>query len=239
MGEVNSTKWIIVVLLYMFIINIIILGSQAVADYYGDTWETNLSVTNATFTNNYDSDSTKCESPRHLFYLSSEGVLKSGKELGILYSPIIEDNCEQTAGIYSQLECQRIEGCEWVNVTSGWWFWETTTDIQSCEGNINWTYYNNGVEPSTFLNVCNLPLIDNNTETSRSVCENIGCSIVSYDYSSVDYSATGIWNNLKDLATFNLDFNTETPFLATMISFFALYLPLIILLLQLRFLLPI
>jgi len=163
-------------------------------------------------------------------------------------------DCERTKGVLRSDICNSIEGCSWENVTSGFWFWETTEDA-TCLGSINASYY--GIDTTSFLgrevvvehsntevfrdrygskkSICNHP----NVVRNESLCNTFSCT---FDFLQTDLEDTGlssIRRTAGDVFTFRYDFDVENSVLSFVINFVLVILPMIALLISIYFMLPI
>lgn len=163
-------------------------------------------------------------------------------------------DCEKSRGVLRDDICNSIEGCNWENVTTGFWFWETTEDA-TCLGTINASYY--GIDTTTFLDneivashsntdtfndlygtkktICNHP----NVIRNETLCQTFSCT---YDFLQTDTQTTdlgSIKRTAGDVFTFRHDFDVDNSFMSFVLNFVFVILPILGLLIAIYFMLPV
>jgi len=164
--------------------------------------------------------------------------------------------CEESAGVLSSSTCNDISGCNWTSVTSGFWFW-TTTSEPSCIGDINSTTY--GIEknnpffgrprivshnntgywesftPFDDPSVCTHP----NVIQNKTLCNMFSCQweLVTADTS---FNSVGsVYSTISEVFTFRYDFGFTNQTLSLLMNFIFIVLPLLLLIVSLYFMLPV
>lgn len=133
-------------------------------------------------------------------------------------------DCSVSVGALGEDSCNSIAGCSWSNTSNFLWF---TTQSQSCTGQINKTFYNDGVP--TEKDICLIDGLQGNG--NENTCAILGCT--SYEPKNNEgYGSVGfldVVQQISDLYTFRYDFGFE-GFLQVISTLFLVYLPSIILL---------
>lgn len=233
-GVFVAGVWILLLILYFTIFIFIVNGSQNIS--IESDYNLNSSL------NNYDmfENTGQCSLPRY-FYSSNTGEIKETK---------YPDNmdCRVNVGVTSSETCNSINGCNWTEVTSGFWLWKET--FETCDGSINGSYY--GIETTNFLggvyskthdnvnfndenNVCTHPSVIHN----KSLCSMFSCSWVetNKDIEQVNYKT--LMSSVSDLFTFKYDFGFDNSFIAYIMNFIFFVLPLFMLIIAIYFASPV
>lgn len=238
MAELKAGSWLIAVLMY-FTFFILIVNS--VSDLSSDSY-------NSTITNNDFSSLTAnkiCSNPR--YYVNSNQEIKS-------YNNWRDSrlDCIESKGVFSQSECEKIEGCSWstINATS-YFFGLFSIDGQTtCTGYINASYYN--VDSSDGKHVdshktsqsnlwglapiwSNSPCFSENVLFNHSSCNTFGCSWTDYD-SSENLKATNFISTFGTIFSFSYDFGMTNSGLKLFFNLLFVFVPLLIILFATYFL---
>lgn len=219
MGDIKAGKWAIGVLVYFVLLSFILSLANAISTEYDLDFITSSSIDELS---NGTTTIGTCEDPR--YYVNSGGELKE-EFVGNRKS------CASTLGVYDSDTCSTIQGCTWDNITTGFWWW-TSTGAESCIGDINVTYYNNGSGIGT-TRVCDMYTLS----SDEASCNAIGCTWNDGSAESITYATVS--SLFVDLFTFDISFGFENDFFNNFIILLLIYVPLIILAVAIYFMLPI
>ena len=217
MGQFQAGQWFIIITIY-FVLFIGVV--TAVANFSA---ENNLNFddgTTATGSINGLSAQTEyfCDADRYAWTPSGESYKISASN----------SDCSLTAGILKADVCNAINGCSWQNVTTGFWFFSSTTE--TCTGTLNDTYF--GKNSSN--NYCNAPASYNNLTQ----CIYLGCSWYETNPLQNEINSPKEFIGLiADIFTFRYDFGFD-GLLNTLITIFLVFIPLFIWLIALYYMTP-
>lgn len=211
------------VIYYLFFILTLTYGED-LANEFGQTLGGNTTV-DVDVDNTFGYD-VYCDYPRYKYTQAGEGSR--------YYFDLDNLDCDISAGVISQNVCNNIAGCNWTNITTGfWWFADTT---EGCTGTINKTYYNDGTPSSE-----NLCLIDGiQGSANANTCGVLGCTVYEpeLDASGGVKSPLSILKVVGELFTFRYDFGFEKDIVDLGATFILVYLPFMLLLLSIYLLSP-
>lgn len=144
-------------------------------------------------------------------------------------------DCEVSAGAISPKTCDFFEGCTWKNETSGFLWFKDVTGI--CEGDLNKTFYNDGVY--TEEKICDVVGLQGNENTLT--CSQLGCTVYEPrnlgEVSGIS-STADVMGTLGNLFSFKYDFGFERSIFNFLANFTFFYLELIVLVIALYILSP-
>src|SRR6056297_1702685 len=228
-GSFNAGVWFIGVMIYFVFFILIVHGTTSLDEETADSDLVEIELEGVNFDTligtNY------CTSPR-FGYNAQTGELTE-------YNRRNRDKlfCEESPGALSQSECNDIAGCSWENVTTGFWFWEST-ESASCIGDINATEYdiemtdpligrprvkshnNTGIygtyTPFSDPNVCEHPEVLYN----KTLCDLFVCTWESATPDATFNSVGSIYSTVGDVFTFRHDFGFSNSTFAFIVNFF-------------------
>lgn len=144
-------------------------------------------------------------------------------------------NCIKTRVAYDEQGCNDIPGCAWDNETIFFFF---NTGSQICDGSIDKDNLSGGESWGLFTSVCELADVRYN----QTLCYNIGCTWASggESFSKID-NKNQLLTTISDLFTFRYDFgfSGDLETVNIVINFFLFYLPLVLLIGAIYFMIPI
>lgn len=157
--------------------------------------------------------------------------------------------CENSPGVQSPDMCNAIQGCSWNTTSSGWWIWREEYD--TCLGTINGSAYDIETEivfgyeriqnhensiPGRFWNVCTHPEVIYN----QSMCVDIfGCNWMTIeDKLEIQIQHTNVIRTFGNLLSFQYDWGFENQFIATLINFLLVVIPMLLVLIAIYSLIP-
>lgn len=208
MGQFESANWFIGVTIYF----ILFIATVTAVSSLGLDFEDGTTSTGSISGLSGDVE-IFCSDPRYRYLPNGE------------YTETYEDNdqCSVSTGAFSSSVCNAIQGCTWSNVTEGFWFFSSTSE--ACTGDINLTYYDAADD-----GLC--------TGLNTSSCQLLGCTLYEYDPLNAEISSPKeIMGTVAELFTFRYDFGF-TGLLNTLLSIFLVFIPLLIWILSLYFMLP-
>ena len=212
MGRSIATKWIIGLLMYFVVLFFFLsMVNNAITEY---SLYDNEVITSSG--GGYGLDTLGlCENPRELD--EQDGRCKSLIDIG---------------SVYDNTSCEAISGCSWVTKTT-WFGWGESTE--SCEGYINSTYYNAGVNytfnPFGYFNddVCTMT----NVSSSEGLCNLFGCTwYPDNTFQELEYkkATSSLFGVIGSIVTLRLTFGTTNSAVNSILTFMLVWIPLIILL---------
>jgi len=247
-GEFQAGIFLIFAVAYFFFFILVVNSSENVAGLGA----TNTSLVNIDLgTVEFDAiiGSSFCTNPRSGYDATTgESYLYSNAQSDRLF-------CEESIGIKGSSICSDIAGCSWQNVTSGWWFWTSTTSA-SCIGNINSSYYNiestNPIigrprvkvhnntgywatyTPFNDPSACEHP----NVLLNKTLCDMFSCSWEIATADTTFNSVGSIYSTIAEVFTFRYDFGFSNEAIAVLMNFIFIVLPLLVLIISLYFMIP-
>jgi len=218
MGKFTSGIWFILVTLYF----IFFIGTVSVVNLFAYEEGINFNdgtITNGSLTGLNVNPEFFCDTPRYTYSADGSNQFKINPS---------SSNCRDTAGVVSEDICERIVGCSWEEVTSGFWFFSSTSE--TCVGTINATHYGK----TNQNNFCTA----NNVSGNLTNCILMFCTW--YETQPLQSDITSprqLINLIGELFTFRYNFGFD-GFLNIFITILFIFIPLLIWLLSLYFLLP-
>lgn len=213
MGSSASGSWLLGLIIYFFVFIVMVTFVSNMQE--GITYSSD-NILSATGSNDY------CDTPRYTYNTDFELVKN-------IY-PNTKD-CRATLGTYAKETCEFIEGCIWDNVTSGWWIFSST--YESCTGEVNTSYYNNGTE--TF-EICSMSGLQG--RVNNGLCGLMGCTYYTekdLNVDDLDTTITGVIKQVNSftsviisLASFDADIGIPEDY-EFLFSFIFFYIPLFML----------
>lgn len=196
---------------------------------YGEAWANEVGInfggnaTDSVSLNQSIEQQSSCDYPRYRYTPDGEQS-KFNFDLD-------NTDCGISVGALGENECNAVQGCSWENTTSGFLFF--SSQEESCVGDINKTYYNDGV--ATSKDMC---LMDG-LQGDKSNCQKLGCTVYEPqdDFGSGDVGFLSMFQQVSDLFTFRYDFGFE-GILSVVSTLLLVWLPSLIVLLCLYILSP-
>jgi hypothetical protein len=143
----------------------------------------------------------------------------------------------QLGYIDSEETCEEFVGFEWSSY-NGWVSWIPGIEPAfSCQGKLDFDYYdpddtfNDGIAVGRYTidNICDLPLLDvgDVNNSARQLTTLFQCQWLEQEFGvyESDSSFSVIWESLKDIFTFNIDFPIEDNFLKFLVNFLIVGIP--------------
>lgn len=245
-GSFGAGKWLIVLVIYFmfFILSVNSVQNLVNAD--------NLNSDISLEINNYDFSgilgNSYCSNPR----FSYDPATGEKEEYPKAFTDRLR--CEESIGVLDQSTCDIIEGCTWENVTSGFWFWETT-ESASCIGDINATAYGIEVTTSIFrprvaahnntgIYAANTPFLDPTpcthpeVLTNKTKCDLFSCSWEDINIQSSYTEPSRVLDTVGDLFTFRYDFGFDNDNYNYILNILTFVIPLLMLIVSIYYMLP-
>lgn len=236
-GEFQAGVWFSVLVVY-FIFFILVVNSANNIDptLQGDS---NATIDESRY---ISISSYECTEPRYKYNPETlETTEMRNSELRSI-------DCEESIGTKSADDCNSISGCNWENVTTGFWFWKST-EYASCLGHINVSAY--GMDTSSTFSGDVLAPHDNtgtlrtaspcnhpNVIENRSNCDLFSCSWERIDNTAAFENPTDIYATVGEVFTFRYDFGFSDSTVSFILNFIFILLPLLALSVSLYFLIP-
>lgn len=227
MARDTAIKWIFAIVLYFIAFAVIVFGVNEFTDTY--SLDKNYTSTGGTASL---SETAGC------LDLRFKGDNKGTSTLGDLRAQTLVNE----GYIRDENTCELYEGFSWNNATS--YLWGLYTSDASCEGNLDFEYYDNGgVSNFTTSNFgiylsygffsSDVASISDlyNVSTNRNYCESLGFTWGNEDIRT-DFekeSFTGAWGFVKDAVSLRINFTTGSTYLNGLLTLLMIWLPLILL----------
>ena len=144
----------------------------------------------------------------------------------------------QLGYIDDQESCEAFHGFEWEAAIK---IFAWGVGSETCKGKLDFSYYdpnstfNDGVSFGRYTidNICDLPLLDvgDVNNSARQMTSLFQCQWLETQYGTYDgdSSFSVIWESLKDIATFDIEFPIEDTFLKFLVNFLLIGIPAIVL----------
>jgi hypothetical protein len=168
------------------------------------------------------------------------GVCEGPRERASIFDSFNSLSCDSIPGAASEGSCNLIEGCAWENESTSFFLFDSPA---TCGGRVNASFYDQNAvygASTRYLSspdVCDLSGLD----TSQRDCELLGCNWV--DASDYQIGATSgfstVVSTLGALTGFNASIIGLDGLLAFLYSVFAFYIPLVLLIIAIYFMLPV
>jgi len=220
MGEFESGKWIIGLLIYFFIFFLIMVSVVNMVHHYNYAINQNINYTNPGFLdkNNFFSNE-RCE-----------GTSKSMNFAGTIKCKKLIDVDNETCGVNST---DGIQGCTWENESNILGIWYRAS---FCGGNVNKTYYNITSSRRQFCE-------EATGIQTEALCEIFGCTWVNeslmaeLSVTNGEQQVVTLWSTVKYMVSFRADIGLgQWNFIFIFIFF---YIPFIMLLFAIYMALPV
>jgi hypothetical protein len=167
----------------------------------------------------------------------SDGSCQGPRDRGDVFASFDSLQCSSTP-VEDETVCDAINGCSWSNATQTFLFFETSA---SCNGVINASFYDttavvddNILESPGF---CELSGYDND----RATCERVGCKWV--DAQGIQVTPTSgfstVTSTIGVLSGFRAEIIGLPPMVAFLYSMFTFYIPLVLLLISIYYMIPV
>lgn len=250
MSSYSGSKWIIILLIYFMMLTTVITLTK---------------FSSGGFISNELSQEAggQCSNPRYIYEPYKLNPVSDTSQ-----SIFINDDkhlqCSKSQGVESQTKCESINGCSWDSVNVSVWkqfwsflpFYEAESPEPTCIGEIDAEYYNIPYSTSIFgtssvtdgvfmkVSICTTPSVIN----SQELCDLFSCTWLNKDYieqlniEKLELNPkilSSLWNTIKEMFTFKVDFGFENQIIGYIINFFIFWLPLIILAFAIYLVLPI
>jgi len=212
-----ATKWIIGILIYFVVLF------------------TYLSMINNTIIEYSLYDSNVISSTGGSYGFATLGTCETPREDELSKYDIKCSSLVDIGKIVDNTSCLSYEGCSWVE--SGKFLGIFGTATFGCEGRFNTTYYNDGVNFTTINpfgyatdNICTMTNLSNS-----GTCSAFGCTwYPDNTFEEMNYkdATTGIFGIIGDIVTLRVNFATSNTAVNGVLTFFLIWIPLIILILS-------
>jgi hypothetical protein len=208
MGQLNAGVWLILTSIYFIIFISVVASVSSLGLDFEDGTISDGDISSLTGQSVF-----QCDTPRYA--IRGDGSVYITRENNL--------DCRSSYGANNDKLCNQINGCTWENVTSGFWFFADTTE--TCNGDINLNFYdseNDGLCKGLTSNDCFI----------------LGCTYYETNpYTSDISSPKEIMGLIFQLFTFRYDFGFS-GLLNIIISIFFMFIPLLIWIMSLYFMLP-
>ena len=223
MAEDKAIQWIVGFIIYFVFLIVFLAGINEVSAEYSL----------------YDNEVITSTGSAYDFLSVGSSICANPRSVESIYYSENNPSCEklmEIGSVYDEESCNSVRGCNWEE--KGYWSWPLFSSTFVCDGYINDTAYNNGVDYSDFTimtvwtkSVCGLE----NLSYSENLCETMGCTWYSSgSLPEVTYkkAPAKIWNFIKNIITLRVQFHTGIIIINTLLNLLLIWIPLLIMMMS-------